>query len=139
MAIHSSVLAWKIPQTEEPCRLQSMGSDTTEHSPHSGHCTHTHSTHIHTDHGHTSHTCMPQFPTQPLWSLPTVQEEDRSGTTSCKLRHNPGRDNTAPASSLQGSGWEIKGMVLAPSCLRTVIRVQILKCLADPARPKQPR
>ena len=26
MAIHSSTLAWKIPQTEEPGRLQSMGS-----------------------------------------------------------------------------------------------------------------
>ena len=26
MAPHSSTLAWKIPWTEEPCRLQSMGS-----------------------------------------------------------------------------------------------------------------
>ena len=26
MAIHSSTIAWKIPWTEEPCRLQSMGS-----------------------------------------------------------------------------------------------------------------
>ena len=26
MAPHSSTLAWKIPQTEEPSRLQSMGS-----------------------------------------------------------------------------------------------------------------
>ena len=25
MAPHSSTLAWKIPWTEEPCRLQSMG------------------------------------------------------------------------------------------------------------------
>ena len=25
MATHSSILAWKIPQTEEPGRLQSMG------------------------------------------------------------------------------------------------------------------
>ena len=33
MATHSSVLAWEIPWTEEPNRLQSMGSkesDTTE-------------------------------------------------------------------------------------------------------------
>ena len=33
MAIHSSTLAWKIPWTQEPGRLQSMGrkeSDTTE-------------------------------------------------------------------------------------------------------------
>jgi len=26
MASHSSILAWRIPWTEEPCRLQSMGS-----------------------------------------------------------------------------------------------------------------
>ena len=26
MATHSSVLAWEIPWTEEPCKLQSMGS-----------------------------------------------------------------------------------------------------------------
>ena len=26
MAIHSNILAWKIPWTEEPGRLQSMGS-----------------------------------------------------------------------------------------------------------------
>ena len=26
MEIHSSILAWKIPRTEEPGRLQSMGS-----------------------------------------------------------------------------------------------------------------
>ena len=35
MEIHSSVLAWKIPWTEEPERLQSMESqksDTTEHT-----------------------------------------------------------------------------------------------------------
>ena len=30
MATHSSILAWKIPQTEEPGGLQSKGSDTTE-------------------------------------------------------------------------------------------------------------
>ena len=33
MATHSSILAWEIPWTEEPGRLQSMGSqrvDTTE-------------------------------------------------------------------------------------------------------------
>ena len=26
MTIHSSILAWKVPQTEEPDGLQSMGS-----------------------------------------------------------------------------------------------------------------
>ena len=31
MAIHSSILAWKIPWTEEPDRLQSMGSKRVRH------------------------------------------------------------------------------------------------------------
>ena len=31
MATYSGVLAWKIPQTEEPGGLQSMGSQGTEH------------------------------------------------------------------------------------------------------------
>ena len=32
MAIHSSTLAWKIPWTEEPSRLQSMGSQRVGHN-----------------------------------------------------------------------------------------------------------
>ena len=31
MAIHSSTIAWKIPWTEEPSRLQSMGSQRVGH------------------------------------------------------------------------------------------------------------
>ena len=31
MALHSSTLAWKIPWTEEPGRLQSMGSQRVGH------------------------------------------------------------------------------------------------------------
>ena len=31
MATYSSILAWKIPWTEEPCRLQSMGSQRVGH------------------------------------------------------------------------------------------------------------
>ena len=31
MATHSSILAWKIPQTEEPGRLGSMGSHRVGH------------------------------------------------------------------------------------------------------------
>ena len=31
MATHSSILAWKMPWTEEPGRLQSMGSQTAGH------------------------------------------------------------------------------------------------------------
>ena len=32
MATHCSILAWEIPWTDEPGRLQSVGSDTTEHA-----------------------------------------------------------------------------------------------------------
>ena len=40
MATHSSVLAWRIPWTKEPCRLQSRGSQRVGHSEHThrGHC-----------------------------------------------------------------------------------------------------
>ena len=31
MAIHSSILAWEIPQTEDPGRLQFMGSPRVRH------------------------------------------------------------------------------------------------------------
>ena len=31
MATHSSTLAWRIPRTEEPSRLQSMGSHRVRH------------------------------------------------------------------------------------------------------------
>ena len=31
MAIHSSTIAWKIPWTKEPSRLQSMGSQRVRH------------------------------------------------------------------------------------------------------------
>ena len=31
MATHSSTLAWKIPWTEDPCKLQSMGSQRVRH------------------------------------------------------------------------------------------------------------
>ena len=31
MATHSSILAWKIPWTEEPAGLQSMGSQSVRH------------------------------------------------------------------------------------------------------------
>ena len=32
MATHSSILAWRIPWTEEPGRLQSMGLGTVRHN-----------------------------------------------------------------------------------------------------------
>ena len=32
MATHTSILAWRIPQTEEPCGLQSMGLQRVGHN-----------------------------------------------------------------------------------------------------------
>ena len=32
MATHSSTLAWEIPRTEKPCRLQSMASQSVRHN-----------------------------------------------------------------------------------------------------------
>ena len=32
MATHSHILAWKIPWTEEPCRLQTIGSQRVRHN-----------------------------------------------------------------------------------------------------------
>ena len=46
MATHSSILAWKIPRTEEPSRLQSIGSQRVGHAWSELTCTHTH-THTH--------------------------------------------------------------------------------------------
>ena len=59
MATHSNILAWKIPRTEEPDGLQSMGSQTVVHDQatkyvcmraHAHVHTHTH-THTHTNTG----------------------------------------------------------------------------------------
>ena len=44
MATHSSILTWKIPWAEEPCRLQSMGLQRTEYD---WACMHTHLGHFH--------------------------------------------------------------------------------------------
>ena len=52
MATHSSTLAWKIPWTEEPGGLQSMGLQRVRHNW----ATHTHHTHTHT-HTHTHRRC----------------------------------------------------------------------------------
>ena len=49
MATHSSILAWRIPWTEEPGGLQSMGSQSwTQLSAWAHACTHTTHTYIHT-------------------------------------------------------------------------------------------
>ena len=55
---HSSILAWKIPWTEESGRLQSMGSQRVRHNWATNVCAHA-CTHTHT-HTHT-HTVKPDF------------------------------------------------------------------------------
>ena len=42
MATHSSILAWRIPQTEEPGGLQSVGSQSARHNRSDWVCMHTH-------------------------------------------------------------------------------------------------
>ena len=44
MAIHSNILAWEIPRTEEPGRLKSMGSQRVKH--YRSDLTHTHGSFI---------------------------------------------------------------------------------------------
>ena len=60
MATHSSILTWEIPCTEEPGRLQSMGTQRLRHDL-ATECTHTH-THTHTHnycHSPKSNNCWP--------------------------------------------------------------------------------
>ena len=46
MVTHSSILAWRIPWTEEPGKLQSMGLQRVRHDRATNTLTHTH-THVH--------------------------------------------------------------------------------------------
>ena len=46
MAAHSSILAWRIPWTEEPGGLQSMGSERVRHDLGTEPCKHTYVLHI---------------------------------------------------------------------------------------------
>ena len=66
MATHSSILAWKIPWTEEPSRLQSMGSQRVGRG-------------WVTKHALTLHICLP-------WRLVT---KDRSSAASLEAEHRP--------------------------------------------------
>ena len=63
MATHSSVLAWKIPWTEESGRLQSIGSHRVGHDW--------------SDLAHTYHTCVPQGEPASKWKL-TLQNTGKS-------------------------------------------------------------
>ena len=66
MATHSSVLAWRIPQTEQPGGLQSLGSQRVRHNcvTHTRRHTHTH-THTHTQVFHGGPVC--HCPVERFW------------------------------------------------------------------------
>ena len=68
MATHSSILAWKIPWTEEPAGLQSMGSQRI------GHDWATSPFHIYT-HTHTQAICLTLYAKE-LWPYPWGQAEN---------------------------------------------------------------
>src|SRR5574342_660072 len=71
MAPHSSTLAWKIPWTEEPGRLQSMGSlesDTTERL-----------------HFHFSLSCIGEGNGNPLQCSCLENPRDRGSLVGCRL------------------------------------------------------
>ena len=54
MATHSSIIAWRIPWTEDPSRIQSIGSHKVGHNGSNLACTHEY-IYIHT-HTHNTHT-----------------------------------------------------------------------------------
>ena len=57
MATHSSIFAWRIPQTEEPGELQSMGSQRGVHDWTSHTHTHVH-IHTHTQYDYKCRVCI---------------------------------------------------------------------------------
>ena len=61
MATHSSIFTWKIPWTEEPSRLQSMGSQRVGHYW-ANECSHAHThTHTHTQSQHFFHEILSEW------------------------------------------------------------------------------
>ena len=79
MATHSSTLAWEIPWTEEPGRLQSMGlleSDTTERL-----------------HFHFSLSCIGEGNGNPLQFLPG-ESQGWGSLVGCRLWGRTGLDTT---------------------------------------------
>ena len=59
MATHPSILVWRIPWTEEPGRLESMGSQRVRHDLVSCVCTHTHARTLDIEYGSLCYTVGP--------------------------------------------------------------------------------
>ena len=68
MATHSSILAWRIPWTEEPCGLQSMGLQRVRHPSSTN--TFTFTFHSLQDHGHCSAAWLLGLSKQKAGSIP---------------------------------------------------------------------
>ena len=114
MAIHSSILAWKIPRTEEPGGLQSMGwqkLDMTEHA-HRGHCGTTHSSFwlifIQGPRGRSS----PILDVTCLW-----QRERIDGSSFLFMCQWP---------SLKSTGWEVQASYRSSKLSRMMIKFTTL-------------
>ena len=90
MAAHSSILAWRIPWTEEPGRLRSMGSQRVEHDWVAKHSrTHTRAhTHTHT-HTHTHHIPWLDAPVLCLLSWQRHVESFSHWVIHLVFSHNP--------------------------------------------------
>ena len=61
MATHPSILVWRIPWTEEPGRLESMGSQRVRHDLVSCACTHTHARTLDIEYGSLCYTVGPRL------------------------------------------------------------------------------
>ena len=83
MTTHSSILAWRIPWTEEPGGLQYIGSDMTEVT------------------SHTCNACSIKVPTR--WHLALLGKVENSSEVaqSCPILWDP-MDRSLPGSSVQG-------------------------------------
>ena len=74
MAVHSSILAWRIPWTEDPGGLQSIGSQRVWHDWVTN--THTHTVYTHT-HIYVQYFCMQAE--RDLWDHPVIQQWTLAG------------------------------------------------------------
>ena len=103
MATHSSILAWRIPWTEEPCGLQSTGSQRVGHDRATS-----------LTHSQTMHLAPRQTWTSPAHSSPGLLVRAPWGSG---VKHPPA--NAGDVGSIPGSGrypWEGNGDPLQSSC-----------------------
>ena len=98
MATHSSILAWEIPWTEEPGRLQSMGSPRVRHNSATEHTRILYSTTM----TKVQHEIPCSFPV-----MDPVPESFTIRDTSTTSSHIPPRRRRPVLSTLSGGGWAL--------------------------------